>query len=113
MKGLLTGLSVCDEVIAATMKKTYETTGEMICPHTAAGVHAADRFLEEERAENTLVVTLATAHPAKFVEVCRDAVGVEPEIPERLARVLGLPKQSIVTENTLEALSRVLLDRLG
>ncbi|TVR71791.1 MAG: threonine synthase [Spirochaetaceae bacterium] len=111
IRGLLTGLSVPDAVIAATMKKTWETRGELLCPHTAAGVYAAQTFLDAERAENTLVVTLATAHPAKFVEVCREAVGVEPEIPERLACLLERPKQSVLVDNTLHALSRELLNR--
>lgn len=111
MTGLLSGLSVPDPVIAATMKKIWERRKEMVCPHTAAGLHAAEKFLEAERAENTLVVTLATAHPAKFVEVCRDAVGVEPPVPERLARLLDRPKQSVVVESFMEALSRELLSR--
>ncbi len=113
MSGILTGCAVSDEKISATMKQTYRTTGQIVCPHTAAGVYAAQRYLESERAGNTLVVTLATAHPAKFVEVCRDAIGLEPEMPERLKRFLKLPKRSVVVENTLEALSRELLDRFG
>lgn len=111
MKGLLSARSVSDAVIAATMKKTWETRGELICPHTAAGVYAAEKYLEAERAENTLVVTLATAHPAKFVEVCRNAVGIEPEMPEQLAHILDRPKESVVVENTVAALSRELLGR--
>jgi threonine synthase len=56
-------------------------------------------------------VTLATAHAAKFVEVVRDAVGVTPDIPERLARLLTLPKVSVHVEPELDALRTVLLER--
>jgi threonine synthase len=113
MKGLMRGVSVTDETIAVTMRDLYRRRGTLVCPHTAVGVHAARGYLAEERAENTLVVTLATAHPAKFVEICRDAVGVEPEIPDRLARLLDLPKMALSVDNTLAALSGILLERFS
>lgn len=111
MRGLIHGASVTDETITATMGDLYRRRGTLVCPHTAVGVHAARGYLAEERTGNSLVVTLATAHPAKFVEVCRDALGVEPEIPERLARLLDLPKMAVPVDNTLAALSAVLLER--
>ncbi|MFW5694055.1 MAG: threonine synthase [Alkalispirochaeta sp.] len=112
INSLISGVSVSDQDIAATMKEVWQTTGTLICPHTATGVFAARRRLERERGSNATVVTLATAHPAKFVEVSRSAVGVEPEIPERLARLLSLEKRSVAVQPTVEDLRRVLLERL-
>lgn len=113
MRGLISGTAVSDAQIAAVMRDVYSGTGRLICPHTATGVEAARRYLADETGGNTLVVTLATAHPAKFVEVCRDAVGVEPVVPDNLARLLELPKVSVRVENTREALSRELLSRFA
>lgn len=111
MAGLISARSVSDQEIQAVMKDVYEKRGELICPHTATGVLAAREYLQEDQGEDTLVVPLATAHPAKFVEVSRDALGVEPPLPERLARLLEQPKRSVLVENTREALARELLNR--
>jgi threonine synthase len=40
-------------------------------------------------------IVLATAHPAKFGETVARAIGVRPEMPERLAAFLDRPKKSI------------------
>ncbi len=112
INSLISGVSVSDRDIAATMKEVWQNTGELICPHTATGVYAARKRLESERGSNTTVVTLATAHPAKFLEVSHSAVGVEPEIPERLARLMRLEKRSVVVKPTVADLKRVLLERL-
>ena len=111
INSLIAGVAVDDTLIARTMKDVWKRTGELICPHTATGVYAARRRLADERGSNATVVTLATAHPAKFLEVSRDVVGVEPDVPERLARLLALPKESVVVEPTMESVKRVLLDR--
>lgn len=42
---------------------------------------------------------LETAHPAKFGETVREAIGREPSVPERLERVLALPDRSIPMTN--------------
>ncbi|MCF7928108.1 MAG: threonine synthase [Spirochaetales bacterium] len=59
------------------------------------------------------VLVLSTAHPGKFTETVEKATGEKPELPERLAKVLDLPKQAIPVENTLEALRSLLLERYG
>ncbi len=111
INSLISGVAVSDDLIRRTMRDVWERDGELVCPHTATGVYAARERLAAEPGSDATVVTLATAHPAKFVEVSREAVGVEPEIPERLARLLDLPKESVVIEPTVDALRAVLLDR--
>ena len=113
INGILSGVAVDDETIRATMRGVHTATGEFICPHTATGVFAAREHLKAEPGSDATVVTLATAHPAKFTEVCRDAIGVEPEIPERLARLMKLPKRSTAVDNTLDALRAELLTRFA
>jgi threonine synthase len=109
INSLISGVSASDAHIAATMKQVWEKHGELICPHTATGVYAARRRLASETGSDATVVTLATAHPAKFVEVVRDAVGIEPEIPESLAAMLRRTKVSTQIDPTLNALREVLL----
>jgi threonine synthase len=55
--------------------------GEVIDPHTAIGLHAAR---EAGIAADIPVVTLATAHPAKFRDAVERATGTRPALPARV-----------------------------
>ena len=69
-----------------TMRWAAAETGALIDPHTAIGLAAArDADLPAE----VPVVTLATAHPAKFPEAVEAATGIRPALPERLAGLLA------------------------
>jgi threonine synthase len=52
---------------------------------------------------------LATAHPAKFAETVARAIGVRPEMPERLAAFLDRPKKSVPFPNRFSELQEFLL----
>ena len=54
--------------------------GELLCPHSAVGVHVAQDHLGA-----TPMVTLATAHPAKFPAAVDAASGAKPPLPPRMA----------------------------
>ncbi|MBC2665802.1 threonine synthase [Novosphingobium flavum] len=55
--------------------------GETIDPHTAIGLHAAR---VAGIAADIPVVTLATAHPAKFTDAVEHATGIRPTLPTRV-----------------------------
>ncbi|MDX1610063.1 MAG: threonine synthase [Halofilum sp. (in: g-proteobacteria)] len=65
------------------MGRTWRETGELLCPHTATAARTA-RNLELAGP----VVTVATAHPAKFPEAVRRATGEEPPRPQLLDAVM-------------------------
>jgi threonine synthase len=74
----------CTEADAlGDMDRTWRETGEMLCPHTATANWAA-RQLEGAGP----VVTVATAHPAKFPDAVHKATGQEPPRPQLLDRVM-------------------------
>ena len=52
---------------------------------------------------------LSTAHPGKFSDIVQDATGAAPELPERLARCLSLPKKSHLLGTELPELREYLL----
>jgi threonine synthase len=89
---------VDEEETAATMAELVRTTGELIDPHTAVGVHAG-RACRLDAA--TPLVVLATAHPAKFPEAVRRATGRSPSLPPRLTDLLQRPERFIVLPNDL------------
>lgn len=75
--------AVDDAETLATIKRIYEKTGEMLDPHTAVGVKAAEAC--RAAGETTPIITLATAHPAKFPDAVKQAIGIEPPLPAHLA----------------------------
>ncbi|MCU1499760.1 MAG: threonine synthase [Acidimicrobiales bacterium] len=79
------GVAFDDEAIRAEIRRTYETTGEVLDPHTAVGVAAARR---SRRDPDVPVICLATAHPAKFPDAVESAIGIRPELPPHLADLL-------------------------
>ncbi len=70
--------------MALAMRWAYEHTGEVIDPHTAIALHAARA---SGIASDVPVVTLATAHPAKFPDAVERATGVRPNLPQRFANL--------------------------
>ena len=61
--------------------------------------------------DNTAVgILLETAHPAKFGETVKRAIGREPAMPDRLEKVLNLPDNSIPMENDYKAFNSLLHD---
>jgi threonine synthase len=67
--------------MARAMAWAAHDCGEVIDPHTAIGLHAA-RAAELPR--DIPVVTLATAHPAKFRDAVERATGQRPSLPVRV-----------------------------
>ncbi|GLQ34915.1 threonine synthase [Amylibacter marinus] len=66
---------------SATIKSALTQTGEVLCPHSAVGVKVAN----QQPKSATPMITLATAHPAKFPAAVKDACGVHPELPAHMA----------------------------
>ncbi|ANU07417.1 threonine synthase [Paraurantiacibacter namhicola] len=64
-----------------SMRWASEACGEIIDPHTAIGLHAARA---SGLAADIPVVTLATAHPAKFRDAVERATGQRPALPTRV-----------------------------
>ena len=62
----------------------YKATGALIDPHTAVGRAGAIR-LREAGALSGKIVTLSTAHPAKFPDAVEQATGQTPALPNSYA----------------------------
>ena len=70
------------ETMGQAMRWARAKCGQTIDPHTAIGLAAARASVGD-----TPVITLATAHPAKFRDAVERASGIRPSLP---ARVQGL-----------------------
>ncbi len=73
-----------EKQVAETIRKTLADTGYLLDPHTAIGVFVAGK---NERPTSPMV-TLATAHPAKFPAAVKSASGIDPALPTWLAGLM-------------------------
>ena len=90
MRGLFVGAAVSEAETARTIRATLEATGELVDPHTAVGLAAAARIGPADPA--TPLVTLSTAHPAKFPDAVAGAAGVPAPKPAAVAHMAQRPE---------------------
>lgn len=86
MRELFSGASVTEDDTARTILATLNETGEIIDPHTAVAVAAANRATVPDGAP---LIVLSTAHPAKFPEAVLAATGAEPPVPASARGLAG------------------------
>jgi threonine synthase len=92
---------------AATLRATLERAGYLADPHTAVGIAVAERLRRRE----VPMVTLATAHPAKFGEAVEAATGRNPPLPDWLADLHQRPERLSVLDNDRAAVQDFILAR--
>jgi threonine synthase len=102
------GHGATDEETLAAMNMLYQRFGYIADPHTAVGVLGWEAY-RREHAEPAQGLVLATAHPAKFAEVVRKAVGVVSPLPDRLAAYLDKPKLSLPMSSSYDDFKEFLL----
>ena len=108
MRSLVFGDMVTDVETLETIRDVKTQYNMFLCPHTAVGYKAARRFLAREARDNSHICVLATAHPAKFIEVVERATGLKPELPQPLLAASTKTKVSLKIGNTLADLSKIL-----
>ena len=93
-----------------TIGAVYRETGMVIDPHTAVGVAVAQRL---RGACDIPMVTLATAHPAKFPDAVERATGVRPALPGRLADLYEREERCTMLPNDIFAVMEHIRERAG
>jgi len=88
---------------SAMIKRALADMGELLCPHTAIGVHVAQDFTGA-----TPLVTLATAHPAKFPDAVEAATGIRPALPARMGDLMDRPERMTRVDNDLSSIEAVI-----
>lgn len=88
-----------EKQVAATIKDTLAETGYLLDPHSAIGVFVAAKH-EKPGAP---MVTLATAHPAKFPAAVKSASGIDPALPTWLADLMQREERFDVLDAELDA----------
>ena len=91
---------------SARIKTTFDQTGELVCPHTAVGLEVAPHHA-------TPMVTLATAHPAKFPDAVEAATGLRPPLPKRMADLYDRSERVARVDNDARAIKDLIKDRIA
>lgn len=88
-----------EKQVAETIRKTLADTGYLLDPHTAIGAFVAAK---NERPSSPMV-TLATAHPAKFPAAVKSASGIDPALPTWLAGLMTREERFDILDPELKA----------
>ena len=101
---LFSSRCVSDEETCTEIAQVWRDCGYLLDPHSAIGTVAAR---DCQRDSNQPMVTLATAHPAKFpAAIAASDVGVEAQLPPHLADLFSREERFTVLANDLEAVQR-------
>ena len=98
-----------DDQTLEVIRRTFRSTGMLIDPHTAVGVGVTEQLRSSIKGP---IVTLATAHPAKFPDAVERATGVRPQLPAHLADLMERPEHITDLPNDLGAVEQFVEGRV-
>ncbi len=102
VRSLFTSARVSDEETCDEIARLWQQTGLLLDPHSAIGTLAARKC---HRAGDGPMVTLATAHPAKFpAAVARANTGETPQLPPHLSDLFDREERFHTLDNDLTAI---------
>ena len=93
--------------MSLAMRWAYDGAGEVIDPHTAIALSAARRA----DLGDVPIVTLATAHPAKFDDAVERATGVRPALPNRIGDLFEREERYATLPGTFDAVTAYIAER--
>ncbi|MEM8631991.1 MAG: threonine synthase [Pseudomonadota bacterium] len=97
---------VSEEDTRAEIRDVLAEAGELLCPHTAIGTRVARDHLGV-----VPMVTLATAHPAKFPDAVEAATGIRPPLPNRMGDLYDRSERVTRVPNDLSAIQSLIRER--
>lgn len=110
MRSDITGYYFDDYATRKEMVNTYSHNRYILDPHGAVGLLGWKEFKKTAPA-NAQGIVLETAHPTKFIDVVKETLNIDPEIPKALADLATLEKKSVVMDADYEELKAFLLSR--
>ena len=107
---LFEGAKLDDAETTTAIEHFYQSTGVLLDPHSAIGAWIARG---KPRKTGVPVVSLATAHPAKFPQAVQQASGITPTLPKRLGDLYDRPERCTVLPNDVSAVQNFIRDKVG
>ena len=100
---------VSESETSAAITEFQNRTGEILCPHSAI----AARIGDAQQDGAVPMISLATAHPAKFPDAVEAATGHRPDLPPRMADLFERDERVTRVANDLEALKDIVKERIA
>lgn len=108
---LFDSYAVDDELTCKTIAEVFDESEYLLDPHSAIGVRAAREVAREKALP---VITLATAHPAKFAEAALKAgQSQEPALPHHMADLLEREERFTVLANDMQAVHQFMQNNIS
>lgn len=98
------GASFSDEETERHIRRVHNETGYVMCPHTAVGHLAMEKFASDVTEPFTRI-TVGTAHPAKFADSVERILHTDIPMPAPLAKAMKKKQRVHVMGPTLDDLS--------
>ena len=108
MAGEISAVTVDDDAIEATINDCLKNEGYTVDPHTAVAMAAAQIAAPAGKP----VVILATAHPAKSLDVMTAVTGRVVELPLQFTRFMSKPVPAVKMAPSYAALKKYINDSL-
>ena len=99
--------AVSDEITLKTIKTFKEKYNYLADPHTATGLSVL-----HESALDHPVISLGCAHPAKFGDAIKKAIGTEPSLPKELKNILDKKEKMNIMSNNTEDIKNFILKNI-
>lgn len=112
MRRLFEGYQLGDNATRDAIAALYRETGKLIDPHSVIGIMAG-RAAKARSSFESPIISLATAHPAKFPSAIRDATGHHPDLPSRLADLFERKERMVSLPNDITHVKSYITDRLA
>ncbi|MBN08458.1 MAG: threonine synthase [Rhodospirillaceae bacterium] len=115
MGNLFEGHRLGDNETQDALATLYNHTGELFDPHTVIGIkagQAARASASSAALVTSPVVSLATAHPAKFPDAVEGATGQRPRLPARLADLFDREERMVSLNNNIDQVEQYIAGQL-
>lgn len=110
LKQYISGYRLDDVGILHTIRKYYQATNLIIDPHTACAYYGAKIWQKQHFEYTGPVVTVATAHPAKFNDAIVRAISAPSFMPRKLQELKDKPEKLQIIPNDLQHARTVIAD---
>lgn len=101
MRSVFASDATSDEEIIQIILDIYQTTGEIIDPHTATAIKAAENYED--------IVILATAHPAKFQDAIIKSGVPSPQLPLFLSDLLKRKEEYVILDASKSEIEKYIM----
>ena len=108
LRAIFTSGRASEEETQETIAQVLRESGELLCPHSAVAAKVAKAHLGA-----IPMITLATAHPAKFPAAVEAAPGIQPELPPHMVDLFDRLERVTRVANDLGAIESLIRERVA